>query len=36
MPLFLEGKSFRGEFYFSDEQTIVSHDLRDVTSEGIA
>lgn len=36
MPLFLKGKSFRGEFHFSDEQTMVSHDLQDVTSEGIA
>eukprot|EP00752_Nemacystus_decipiens_P008300 g7420.t1 len=36
MPLFLKGKSFRGEFHFSDEETIVSHELRDVTLEGIA
>ncbi|CAM9829683.1 unnamed protein product [Pylaiella littoralis] len=32
MPLFLKGKSFRGEFHFSDDQTIVSHDLEEVTS----
>ncbi|CAN0480344.1 unnamed protein product, partial [Ectocarpus sp. 12 AP-2014] len=30
MPLFLEGKSFRGEFHFSDEQTILHHVLEAV------
>ncbi|CAM9441504.1 unnamed protein product [Scytosiphon promiscuus] len=30
MPLFLKGKCFRGEFNFSDEQTIVEHVLHTV------
>lgn len=33
MPLFLEGKSFRGEFHFSDEQTILRHVLEAVTPQ---
>lgn len=35
MPLFLGGKSFRGEFHFSDDQTIVSHDLEEVPPEAV-
>ena len=32
MPLFLAGKFFKGEFDFSDEQTIVAYDLKDFPS----
>lgn len=32
MPLFLAGKCFRGEFDFSDEQTIIDYKLRDIPS----
>ena len=30
MPLYLAGKSFEGEFIFSDYDTIVEHSLREV------
>lgn len=32
MPLFLAGKYFKGEFDFSDEQTIVEYRLKDLPS----
>lgn len=32
MPLFLAGKFFKGEFDFSDDQTIVDYHLKDFPS----
>lgn len=31
MPLYLAGKSFEGEFIFSDYDTIISHSLKEIS-----